>query len=175
MVQDSDENEPAIPPPLPREPAIPTTMNTRTFTKFLFAASMLLSIGQAEEEKPIPYDLLSVHKTEATFKGTRAHKCLGRTSLCPDQCGHSGTMVTFTIDKYTDYQKTGEYGDPKQETFQFLLEDNMKNAKVPADIVAMIQALKPGDKVILEWEHRYMNNTGSRYPERPITKLKKMP
>ena len=149
-------------------------MNIRSFATLLLFTGLMLSVGKAEE-KPIPFDLLAVHKTEATFKGTREHKCLGLTSLCPDQCGHSGTMVTFTIDKYTDYQKPGEYGDPKQETFQFLLEDNMKNAKVPDDIAAIIRALKPGDKVILEWEHRYMNRDGSRYPERPITKLKKIP
>ncbi|MFM7180708.1 MAG: hypothetical protein ACKO2G_04500 [Verrucomicrobiales bacterium] len=149
-------------------------MNTRTFTRILVAKALLLSIGQAED-KAIPYDLLAVHKTEATFKGTRQHKCLGRTSLCPDQCGHSGTMVTFTIDKYTDYQKAGEYGDPKQKDFQFLIEDNKKNEKVPANLLAKINALKPGDKVILEWEHRYMNHDGSRYPERPVTKLEKMP
>lgn len=149
-------------------------MNTRYFLKFLLASALMFSIGQAED-KAIPYDLLSVHKTEATFKGTREHKCMGRTSLCPDQCGHSGTLAVFTIDKYTEYKKPGEYGDPKQETFQFLTEDNLKNAKVPADIIAIIKALKPGDKVVLEWEHRYMNNGGSRYPERPVTRIKKMP
>lgn len=149
-------------------------MNTRSFTKVVFASLMLLCVGHAEE-KPIPYDLLAIHKTEATFKGTREHKCMGRTSLCPDQCGHSGTLAEFAIDQYTDYQKPGEYGDPKQQTFQFLVEDNMKNAKAPVDLVAIIRALKPGDKVVLEWEHRYMNRDGSRYPERPVTKIKKLP
>jgi hypothetical protein len=149
-------------------------MNTRSFAKFLFVSALFLSIGRAED-KPVPFDLLSVHKTEATFKGTREHKCLGRTSLCPDQCGHSGTLAIFSIDRYTDYRKPGEYGDPKQESFQFLMEDNMKNPKVPAEIIAKVKTLKPGDKVALEWEHRYMNRDGSRYPERPVTRLERMP
>ena len=32
---------------------------------------------------------------------------------------------------------------------------------------------QPGDKVTLEWEHRYMDRDGSRWPERPVTRLEK--
>ena len=150
-------------------------MNSLRFiSNFFLAIVLMLSIGHAEE-KAIPYDLLAVHKTEATFKGTREQKCRGLTSLCPNQCGHSGTMAEFAIDKYTDYQKPGEYGDEKQQTFKFLIEDNMKNAKAPADLAAIVRALKPGDKVVLEWEHRYLNDNGSRYPVRPVTRIKKLP
>ena len=172
MWQDAGRGGEPMPAPVSNFIARTEPMNALSFPKFLLVSALMLSLGQAED-KAIPYDVLSVHKTEATFKGTREHKCMGRTSLCPDQCGHSGTLAVFAIEKYIEYKKPGEYGDPKQETFQFLVEDNKKNPKVPADIVAIINALKPGDKVELDWEHRYMNNDGSRYPERQITRVKK--
>ena len=44
-------------------------------------------------------ELLSEHKTVATFDGLTEKKCFHRTSLCPDQCGHGGTIATFSIKK----------------------------------------------------------------------------
>ena len=44
-------------------------------------------------------ELLSVHKTVATFDGLTEQKCFHRTALCPDQCGHGGTIATFSIQK----------------------------------------------------------------------------
>ena len=136
----------------------------------LLTALLLMAVQAADK-----YDVLSVHKTRATFKGTREHRCMGLTSLCPDRCGDSGTMAVFEIDEYTLYEKRGEYGDDKQTTFQFLTENNMKKAKIPAELLAQMKTLKPGDKVVLEWEHRYMNRDGSRWPERPVVKLEKIP
>ena len=136
----------------------------------LLTALLLMAVQAADK-----YDVLSVHKTRATFKGTREHRCMGLTSLCPDRCGDSGTMAVFEIDEYTLWEKRGEYGDDKQTTFQFLTENNMKKAKIPAELLAQMKTLKPGDKVVLEWEHRYMNRDGSRWPERPVTKLEKLP
>ena len=136
----------------------------------LLTALLLMAVQAADK-----YDVLSVHKTRATFKGTREHRCMGLTSLCPDRCGDSGTMAVFEIDEYTLWEKRGEYGDDKQTTFQFLTENNMKKAKIPAELLAQMKTLKAGDKVVLEWEHRYMNRDGSRWPERPVTKLEKLP
>lgn len=145
-------------------------MTPRKF--ILLLATALIAIAVRAEEK---YDVLSIHKTKATFTGLKEHLCMGRTSLCPDRCGESGSLAVFAIDEYTTYEKRGQYGDEKQTTFQFLLVDNMKNKKVPAELAAKIDTLKPGDKVVLEWEHRYMDRDGSRWPERPVTKLEKLP
>jgi hypothetical protein len=130
----------------------------------------------AVEKKLMPKEkreLLSSHDTMARFTGIRDHKCMGRTSMCPDQCGHSGKLATFEIIKYLNYEKTGEFGDPKQEQFQVLIEDNMGNVKVPAEIRTAILALKPGDSVHLKWNHDYVTRDGSSFPERPITLLEK--
>jgi hypothetical protein len=121
----------------------------------------------AEEDRK----LLSSHDTVARFTGVKDHKCMGLTALCPDRCGHSGKLATFEIIKYVDYKKPGEYGDPKQESFQVLIVDNMGNAKVPAAIRDAILALKPGDKVHLKWNHDYVTREGSKSPERPILKV----
>lgn len=118
-------------------------------------------------------DLLSSHDTEARFIGLKDRMCMGRTSLCPDRCGHSGKLATFEIVKYLNYQKPGQYGDPKQERFMVLVGDNMKNPKVPVEIRDAILALKPGDLVHLKWNHDYVTRGGSKFPERPIVLLEK--
>lgn len=115
--------------------------------------------------------LLSSHDTVARFSGLRDHKCMGLTALCPDRCGHSGRLATFEIVKYLAYKKTGEHGDPKQEQFMVLMEDNMEKLKVPAAIRDAIVALKPGDLVHLKWNHDYVTKEGSKFPERPILKV----
>lgn len=140
--------------------------------KLMTTLAVLLAMSAGAAEK---YDLLAVHKTKATFTGTKPHRCMGLTANCPDKCGESGTLAEFKIDAYTTYEKKGEYGDEKQTTFQFLTVNTLNQPKAPADIAAKVGALKPGDKVVLEWEHRYMNRDGSRWPERPITKLEKIP
>ncbi|MBC8127860.1 MAG: hypothetical protein H8M99_12035 [Gloeobacteraceae cyanobacterium ES-bin-144] len=128
----------------------------------------------AANGKPAPdqhRELLSSHDTEARFAGLSDHRCMGLTSLCPDQCGESGKLATFKIVKYLDYKKPGEYGDPQQEQFMVLFEDNLKKAKVPVAIRDAILALKPGEMVHLKWNHDYVTEGGSKFPERPIVAL----
>jgi len=125
-----------------------------------------------EPAADVKRELLSSHDTEASFVGLKDHRCMGRTSLCPDQCGESGKLATFKIVKYLDYKKPGEYGDPKQEEFMVLIEDSMKHAKVPVGIRDAILALKPGEMVHLKWNHDYVTKDRTSSPERPIVTLK---
>ena len=119
-------------------------------------------------------ETLARHETVAEFRGTNYHRCLGLTTLCPDRCGESGTLAAFRIVNYLNYEKLGEYGDPKCDAFAFLVENNMKHPKVPDDIRAAINTLKPGDFVLLSWKHDYVTSQGGSAPERPITKLEKI-
>jgi hypothetical protein len=119
-------------------------------------------------------ELLSSHDTVAKFTGISDYKCRGLTALCPDQCGHSGRMATFEIVKYLGYEKPGQYGDEKQKTFSVLIEDNMKNAKVPDAILKAIDSLKPGTTVHLKWNHDYVTRDGSKSPERRIVGIEPM-
>ena len=120
---------------------------------------------------PEKRELLSSHSTIAKFIGIKDHVCMGATGLCPDRCGSSGKLATFEIIEYLDYQKPGEYGDPKQTTFQVLIKDNHGKAKIAADMLATIESLKPGTKIQLSWNHDYVTKDRSSSPERPITKL----
>lgn len=116
-------------------------------------------------------ELLSSHSTVAKFIGIKDHECLGKTSLCPDRCGHSGKLAAFEIIEYLDYQKTGEYGDPKQTSFQVLIRDNLGKEKIPAEILSIIESLKTDTKVKLSWNHDYVTRDKTSSPERPITKI----
>ena len=139
------------------------------------AAVLVLSGWANGDEQRIPkVDTLAKHETVAEFRGINYHRCMGLTSRCPDKCGHSGSLATFRIVNYVAYDKLGEYGDPKCEEFAFLVEDNMNNSKVPADIRAAMNALKRGDIVLLSWNHDYVTVDGSSGPQRPITRLEKI-
>jgi hypothetical protein len=119
-------------------------------------------------------ETLSRHETVAEFRGTALHKCMGLTSLCPDKCGHSGSLATFRIVHYLAYEKPGEYGDPKAEEFAFLVEDNMGHPKTTPDIRAAVNPLKKGDVVLLSWNHDYVTVNGTSGPERPVTRLERL-
>lgn len=119
-------------------------------------------------------ELLAEHHTVAQFTGVAFQKCHGLTSLCPDKCGSSGDFASFKILGYVLYKKTGEYGDPMQESFMFQIEDNMKNAKVTPELRAAVAALKKDDYVLLSWNHDYVTKDGSSSPERPVTKVSKI-
>lgn len=150
-------------------------IRTITSTVWGIAAALALSDWANGGEQRIPkVDTLARHETVAEFRGANYHRCMGLTSLCPDRCGHSGTLATFRIVNYVAYEKLGEYGDPKFEEFAFLVEDNMKNSKVPADIRAAMNALKQGDIVLLSWNHDYVTVDGNAGPQRPITRLEKI-
>ena len=118
-------------------------------------------------------ETLGRHETVAEFQGVSEHTCRGMTALCPDRCGHSGRMATFEIIEYIQFDKLSEYGK-KQETFSFLLEDNLKNMKVDQTIYDAVVQLVDGDRVFLSWNHDYVTKNGASGPERPIIKLEKM-
>lgn len=135
---------------------------------------VLTGWAYGDEKGAAKVETLARHETVAEFRGTNYHRCLGLTTLCPDRCGESGTLATFRIVNYLNYEKLGEYGDPKCDEFAFLVENNMKHPKVPDDIRAAINTLKPGDLVLLSWKHDYVTSQGGSAPERPITKLEKI-
>lgn len=117
---------------------------------------------------------LARHETVAEFRGTNYHRCMGLTSLCPEQCGHSGTLASFKIINYMTYEKLGEYGDPKCDQLEFLVEDNTKHLKVPAAIQSAVYSLTRGDLVLLSWNHDYVTVNGGSGPERPVTRLERI-
>jgi hypothetical protein len=128
-----------------------------------------MAIGDMKETKR---ETLAGHETVAEFQGVTYHECRGLTAQCPDRCGESGNIATFKIIKYISFEKLSQYGQ-EQKQFTFMVEDNMKNAKVFDDIRKTVESLKKGDQVILSWNHDYVTKNGSSGPERPLTKLEK--
>ena len=94
---------------------------------------------------------------------------MGRTSLCPDKCGHSSNLASFTITDYLEYKKPGQYGDPKATTFLFMTEDNMGNAKISPELLKTVKELKKGDLVHLTWNTEILEafDLTSRFDEFP--------
>jgi hypothetical protein len=147
---------------------------TKTTLAILTGMALFSSLPMTAAETPagtkITRKLLSSHDTIATFDSLKEHRCMGRTALCPDRCGDSGTMATFSIIKYLDYQKPGKYGDPQAKTFSFLI------SKAGPELV---KGLQTGDTVRLSWNHDYVTRTdaegrGGSSPERPVLKIQKL-
>lgn len=131
---------------------------------------------ETKGQLPRKTSLLSSHMTIARFDGLKDHQCRGMTALCPDKCGDSGKMAVFTITKYMKYTKPGEYGDPEQKNFMVMYENTLGKSQLSPEEKELVSTLKPGDPVLLCWNHNYVTDeaTGSSYPERPLTVLKKL-
>jgi hypothetical protein len=120
--------------------------------------------------------LLARHQTVAQFTGIAYQTCRGLTALCPNDCGQSGDFASFDVAAYLAYEKPGQYGDEKQKTFTFQVQDNKKNPKIPAELAQQVGKLKAGDWVLLDWRHDYVTRTEAgggkaSFPERPVTKV----
>lgn len=118
------------------------------------------------------HETLAIHETIARFDGLRYKKCMGRTSHCPDKCGKSGEIASFTILEYRKFQKNGKYGD-KQKQFHVQLTDF--NKKPLENIYPLPSNIKKGDKVILNWNHDYVTKNHSSYPIYPVIKIERLP
>ena len=136
----------------------------------LLAMALLSTLVNAEEKR----ELLSRHETVAVYAGAPFKTCLGMTTLCPDKCDGSGELATFKIRGYLAYEKRGEYGDPKQSQFVVRISDYNKKPLGNPERRAVLDTLKPGDFVLLAWNHDYVTRDGASSPERPVQNLKKI-
>lgn len=142
----------------------------------LVAAGLLLTLCMLSNgaDAGDKRELLSKHETVAQFQGITFQRCMFRTSLCPDRCGHSGNLASFRILKYLAYEKPGQYGDARQTRYLFMVEDSQKNAKITKELKEIVDGLKPGDYVRLNWQHDYVTRSGSKFPDRVVQKLEKL-
>lgn len=153
---------------------IPSFLNLPRMALALLLSVTAVNVTAADRNSGDGRKMLSKHETVAQFVGVSYHKCLGRTSACPDKCGSSGDLATFRILKYLAYEKPGQYGDKQQKEYQFLVQDNLKNLKVATEVKAVIDSLKPDDYVRLDWQHDYVTKGGSSSPERTVTQIKRI-
>jgi hypothetical protein len=136
----------------------------------LLAVSVLTMAAQGGEKR----ELLVKNETVAVFKGSPFRTCMGLTSLCPKECGHSGEFASFEIRGYLVYEKRGQYGDPKQGEFMLQVTGYHHEPVGNLKWNEVVKTLKPGDFVLLSWNHDYVTRDGCSSPERPVTNLKKI-
>lgn len=124
---------------------------------------------------PTGFQLLAEHRTIARYAGAPFITCRGTTGGCPDRCGGSGEFATFEITHYLHYEKKGQYGDDRQQQFMVRISDFYKKPVGDEKLRDYVASLKPGDVVLLEWNHYYGEvHPGSFAPTRPILHLRKL-
>lgn len=116
-------------------------------------------------------EVLAEHQTISVFMGFQERPCMGRTALCPDRCGHAKKVAVFKVLNYVSYDKPGEYGDEKQTEFYVDMNETKPQLFQDKAILTEINKLTPGQVVVLNWEHLYVTDQGSKYPTRPVTLL----
>ena len=122
----------------------------------------------------LQFETLATNSTVAIFEGINKRPCMFRTALCPDRCEHSQETAKFKILEYLDYTKPSQYGDEKQENYYAKISNNTREDRQKKEFIDFIRTLNNGDKVKLNWDHIYVNNNGSFYPERPIRAIKRV-
>ncbi len=150
-------------------------MNRLTWFAVVIAmAGVVSTYAAGQGKKAEKRELLAEHKTIAIFQGSEYQLCRGLTALCPKECDGSGEFANFKIVRYLSYKKTGQYGDPKQESFSVRISDYYRKPVGDAAVQKTVAGLTKGDYVLLDWNHDYVTIDGSSSPERPLTKLEKI-
>ena len=96
----------------------------------------------------------SSHVFTAKFEGITFHRCMGRTALCPEECGQSGNMASFKVINYQDLVVNGEAGREKLEHYQVLIS-NFHKIDIDKSYVSDIKNLQNGDEVTIYLEYVY--------------------
>lgn len=113
-----------------------------------------------------PYEILMTADTIARFDGIFP---MPKWSPPGTRGNPMRNVAVFSVISWTSYFKPGKYGDERDALFMVDME------KTPfcqyTNALRDIAALKPGDTVRLCWMHIYVDDKGSRYPERPVTRL----
>ena len=73
-------------------------------------------------------DFSTYHRFKAVFKGIEYNKCLGRTALCPIDCGSSGDFATFKILKYEKLEGDGLTRKEQLKKYTIKISDYYKNS-----------------------------------------------
>jgi hypothetical protein len=117
------------------------------------------------------FEVLAKNKAIAEFVGIEKVPCRLRTAECPDGCDHAQDSAKFKILNYEEYEQVSKNGDGKKDQLMVSLSEDAgapkSNRQEPA-IIAAIKALTPGKKVKITWEHIYVTEDGSSFPQRPV-------
>jgi hypothetical protein len=117
------------------------------------------------------FDVLAKNKATAQFVGIEKVPCRLKTAECPDHCHHAQDSAKFKIETYEEYEQVAKTGDGKKDQLIVSLSEDPegpKSTRQEAGIIAAIKALTPGQKVRITWEHIYVSEDGSKFPQRPV-------
>jgi hypothetical protein len=89
------------------------------------------------------------HTFKAVFKGIKYNKCLGRTAMCPVDCGSSGNFANFKILKYENLEGGGLARRERLKKYTIQTSDYHKNSFNNPN-TKFIDKLKPNDEVDIE-------------------------
>ena len=103
-------------------------------------------------------DFSTYHRFKAIFKGIEYNKCLGRTALCPIDCGSSGDFATFKILKYEKLEGDGLTRKEQLKKYTIKISDYYKNSFNDPN-TKFIDKLERNDKVDIEVEFIYDTTT----------------
>ena len=76
--------------------------------------------------------------------------------------------------KYLAYEKPGKYGDPESKLYHVRMDEDEQRSGLSDERKALIRSLKEGDWIELSWNHDYVHQSGSSFPERPVVGLKQI-
>ncbi|KAK2944033.1 putative flp protein [Blattamonas nauphoetae] len=116
------------------------------------------------------FETLATHKFKATFRGIQHQPCRHMTSLCPDRCNHAMDVGLFDVTEYEEYTKPGQYGDEQTKVYHLPISGKISPEQNPA-IVDQVRSLQPGQAVRVCYDHIYVTQDGSKFPERPCRSI----
>ena len=129
-----------------------------------------------ESDVQVNRDVLSRHTCTASFKGLEPGMEPMLRVFPPRP---AKTWATFDIDSYVEYEQVGQYGDEQQSRFAFEPAECQDAA-----VMAALGELKPGDRVLIKWQHEYVTRssfsarmqqrTSASFPERPVVMLERV-
>ena len=133
----------------------------KALTRTRIIAALLIGVVAVAlaQDRSDGYEVLSLHDTDALFLGMHFTLCKGKTALCPYECGGSGTVASFQVLHYNDYQRTSEWADEMADTVQFMLDATDGSTDFCPDAKVVAQDLAADTRVHLVWRQLYPSFT----------------
>jgi hypothetical protein len=117
-------------------------------------------------------DFSTYHKFKAVFKGIEYNKCMGRTAMCPIDCGSSGNFATFKILKYEKLEEDGLARKEQLKKYIIKTSDYYKNSFNDPN-TKFIDKLERNDKVDIEVVFIYDTTTPVVRTSEKVISIKK--
>lgn len=82
-------------------------------------------------------------------------------------------LAVFKIDEYLKYEKPGQFGDAKVDTFSWNLKPESDSNKLHPEFLEIVKNLQLNQKVGINWTHFYIHNENGAHPESSVSFFEK--